>query len=191
MKKILLTGCAIAFFCAGTIAQVQDTASTDLRQNQPQVQEENQNQNSNELQQQTNDAANEVKQEAEEVKQNAEQTGNEMQKDAEQTKEKMEESTDRARDIESEAKPEASIENNAQPSPTDNAMSAPPQEPVEVLEDKEGPDNQVVYKYQDGLYYVDKEKKELVKIEESQLKDAEHKAIVKEGGNTSDKKKDQ
>jgi hypothetical protein len=189
MKKILLVGCAIAFFCAGAIAQVQDTSSTDLRQEQPQVQEENQNQdNSNELQRRTDEAGNEIKQETDEVKQDAEQTGNEIKQDAEETKEKMEEDTDRARDLESESKPEASIENNTQP--TDNAMNAP-QEPVEVLEDKEGPDNQVVYKYQDGLYYVDKEKKELVKIEESQLKDAEHKAIVKEGSATSDTQKDQ
>jgi Ni/Co efflux regulator RcnB len=190
MKKILLIGCAIAFFCAGAIAQVQDTSSTDLRQEQPQVQEENQNQdNSNELQRRTDEAGNEIKQETDEVKQDAEEAGNELKQDAEETKEKMEEDTDRARDLESESKPEASIENNAQP--TDNAMNAPPQETVEVLEDKEGPDNQVVYKYQDGLYYVDKEKKELVKIEESQLKDAEHKAIVKEGSATSENQKDQ
>jgi hypothetical protein len=50
---------------------------------------------------------------------------------------------------------------------------------VEVIEDKEGPNNQVVYKYQGGLYYVDREQEQLVKIEESQLEDAEHPAIIK------------
>jgi hypothetical protein len=58
-----------------------------------------------------------------------------------------------------------------------DANAQPPMQEIEVLEDKEGPDNQVIYKYQGELYYVDREQKQLVKIEESQLKDAEHKAI--------------
>ena len=57
------------------------------------------------------------------------------------------------------------------------ANAQPPMQEIEVLEDKEGPDNQVIYKYQGEFYYVDREQKQLVKIEESQLKDAEHKAI--------------
>ena len=57
------------------------------------------------------------------------------------------------------------------------ATTQPPMQEIEVLEDKEGPDNQVIYKYQGEFYYVDREQKQLVKIEESQLKDAEHKAI--------------
>lgn len=197
MKKILLTGFAVAFFCAGTIAQVQDTASTNLRRG-PEVQDQTQDQNntSNELQRRTDETSNEIKQDAGEIKEDAQQTGNEIKQDAEKTgdqlkqeadktQEKMEESTDRARDRASEAKPEASIENNARPTATDNSMGSTtaPQSEVEVIGDKEGPNNQVVYKYQDGFYYVDRDKKEFVKIEESQLQDAEHKAIVSDKNN--------
>jgi len=57
------------------------------------------------------------------------------------------------------------------------ATAQPPMQDIEVLEDKEGPDHQVIYKYQGGFYYVDREQQQLIKIEESQLKDAEHKAI--------------
>ena len=60
----------------------------------------------------------------------------------------------------------------------ESSASAQPAE-IEVIEDKEGPNNQVVYKYQGGLYYVDREQEQLVKIEESQLEDAEHAAIIK------------
>ena len=66
----------------------------------------------------------------------------------------------------------------ASPSTTDMGANTQPQmHEVEVLEDKEGPDNQVIYKYQGAFYYVDREQQQLVKIEESQLKDAEHAAI--------------
>ena len=57
------------------------------------------------------------------------------------------------------------------------ATAQPPMQDIEVLEDKEGPDHQVIYKYQGELYYVDREQQQLIKIEESQIKDAEHKAI--------------
>lgn len=52
---------------------------------------------------------------------------------------------------------------------------------VDVVEDKEGPDHQVVYKYQGEMYYVDRDKKELVKAEESELQDATQKVMVEEG----------
>ena len=58
-----------------------------------------------------------------------------------------------------------------------DATAQPPMQDIEVLEDKEGPDHQVIYKYQGELYYVDREQQQLIKIEESQIKDAEHKAI--------------
>ena len=106
MKKFILTVCAAALFCIGSIAQVrQDSASNNLQQEQ--------------------------------MQQGADST-NQMDMGA-----------------------------NAQPTMHE----------VEVLEDKEGPDNQVIYKYQGAFYYVDREQQQLVKIEESQLKDAEHKAI--------------
>ncbi len=71
------------------------------------------------------------------------------------------------------------------------ATTQPPMQDIEVLEDKEGPDNQVIYKYQGEFYYVDREQKQLVKIEESQLKDAEDKAIEHNAmsGNEPEKKR--
>lgn len=51
---------------------------------------------------------------------------------------------------------------------------------IEVVEDKEGPNHEVVYKYHGELYYVDRDRQELVKADESQLRDSEHKVIVKE-----------
>lgn len=53
---------------------------------------------------------------------------------------------------------------------------------VDIHESKEGPNNEVVYKYQGELYYVDREKHEFVKANESQLRDSGHKVIVKDPG---------
>jgi len=127
MKKLILTVCAAALFCIGSIAQVQDSASNNLRQ-------------------------------GDQVQQGADTTSQQMQQGADST---------------SQMDP-------ASPSPNAMDMGAtaqPPMQDIEVLEDKEGPDHQVIYKYQGGLYYVDREQQQLIKIEESQIKDAEHKAI--------------
>ena len=104
----------------------------------------------------------------------AENAGDQIQQGAERTGEQMEQGADRAKD---------QMDPSSQTAPssdaTDMGASAqPPMQEIEVLEDKEGPDNQVIYKYQGEFYYVDREQKQLVKIDESQLKDAEHKAIV-------------
>jgi penicillin-binding protein len=68
----------------------------------------------------------------------------------------------------------------------EGAMASTQAPEVEILENKEGPNNEVVYKYQGELYYVDREKGQLVKADESQLKDSDEKVIVKEGQSTSD-----
>lgn len=52
---------------------------------------------------------------------------------------------------------------------------------IEVVEGKEGPENQVVYKYQGSLWYVDRKEKIMVKANESDLKDVTHKITVHEG----------
>jgi len=127
MKKLILTVCAAALFCIGSIAQVQDSASNNLRQ-------------------------------GDQVQQGADSTNQQMQQGADST---------------SQMDP-------ASPSPNAMEMGAtaqPTMQDIEVLEDKEGPDHQVIYKYQGGFYYVDREQQQLIKIEESQIKDAEHKAI--------------
>jgi len=117
-----------------------------------------------------------------EINQGADRTGDQIQQGAEKTDESIKQGTDRPSEKMYDSGP--SSQNNSATG-SENAMgatgSAAPQTEIEVLEDKEGPNNQVVYKYQGGLYYVDKEEKKLVKIEESQLKDAEHKAVINSG----------
>ena len=55
---------------------------------------------------------------------------------------------------------------------------------VEIVEDKEGPQGQVVYKFNNEMFYVDRDgEKKLVKVEdESSLRDSKHEIIIKEGG---------
>lgn len=52
---------------------------------------------------------------------------------------------------------------------------------IEVVEDKEGPNHEVVYKYQGDLYMVDREDKKLKKVEESELRDTNHEVTIHEG----------
>jgi hypothetical protein len=79
----------------------------------------------------------------------------------------------------SKVKPEA-----GQPGQTEQVGSGQPAmtHNVEVVEDKEGPEGQVVYKMNDAYYYIDQDKqRKLVKIDESELKDVKHKVTVKTG----------
>lgn len=59
-------------------------------------------------------------------------------------------------------------------------QSSQPQSDVEVVENKEGPNSEVVYKFQGEMFYVDRDEKKIVKAEESELKDATHETIVKD-----------
>ena len=59
-----------------------------------------------------------------------------------------------------------------------------PESEVEVVESKEGPNSEVVYKFQGEMFYVDRNEKKIVKADESELKDATHKTIVKENTTT-------
>lgn len=52
---------------------------------------------------------------------------------------------------------------------------------IEVVEDKEGPNHEVVYKYQGELYMVDREEQKLKKVESSELRDTEHEVMIHEG----------
>jgi gas vesicle protein len=136
-------------------------------------------QTGNEIKEETQDAGNQLRE-------GADRTENEIQQGAERTGEQIEQGADDAKD-------QMDPSSQAAPSPNATDMGAtgqPPMQEIEVLEDKEGPDNQVVYKYQGEFYYVDREQKQLVKIDESQLKDAEHSAIEHNAtmsGNEQDK----
>jgi len=63
---------------------------------------------------------------------------------------------------------------------TEEAMSFGPD--VEIVEDKEGPQNQVVYKINDELFYVDRDQQQLVKVSESDLRDAKDHAVIHNSG---------
>lgn len=55
-----------------------------------------------------------------------------------------------------------------------------PENEVEIVENKEGPNSEVVYKFQGEMFYVDRDEKKIVKADESELKDATHETIVKD-----------
>lgn len=192
MKNLILTGCAAVFLSIGAIAQDSTSINNNLRQGVEEA-EENTQEAGNELQNRTEqtgeeikegtqEAGNEIQQGAEEtgdkIQQGVDETGNKIQQGAERTEEQMEQGAERAN--EKLDRGPTSQDDSEQNSNTADSMggTAAPQHEVEVLEEKEGPNNQVVYKYQGELYYVDREQKQLVKIEESQLKDAAHKAVV-------------
>jgi hypothetical protein len=71
---------------------------------------------------------------------------------------------------------------DASQQPTQNYQS------IEVDDTKEGPDNQVVYKYQGGLYYVDRKANKMVKANPSDLRDSKSKVIIHEGAVTTKSK---
>ena len=198
MKKLLLTGCAAALFSIGSMAQDSTSINNNLRQGVEETEERTQEagnefqrrteQAGDEIQEETQETGNEIQQGAEEtgdkIQQGVEETGNEIQQGAERTEDNMEQETGQAKEkLDQETSPSSQYAptENSNATDTENTMgsaSAPVQHEIEVLEEKEGPNNQVVYKYQGGLYYVDREQKQLVKIDESQLKDAEHKAVI-------------
>ena len=75
---------------------------------------------------------------------------------------------------------ESDEKNTDDPNAQSNAgMNTAPE--LKVVEGKEGPNNEVVYEYQNDYFYVDREEKKLVKVEKSELQDANHEVIVKDG----------
>jgi hypothetical protein len=134
-----------------------------------------------------------AEQTGEDIEQAADETGEDIRQGVERTGDEIEEETDEAtievQDQNGEQRTEQTLNNMNQefrstvdPNGQDTPMEMPE---IEVVESKEGPDNQVVYKYQGEFYYVDREKQELVKAEESELEDADHRVIVKEGNEES------
>lgn len=192
MKNLILTGCAAVFLSFGAMAQDSISINNNLRQGAEEA-EENTQEAGNELQRRTEqtgaeikdgaqDAGNEIQQGAEQtgdkIQQGVDETGNKIQQGADRTEEQMEQGAERTNDqLDQGPTSQDDSEENSNATSSMGSTAAPQHE-IEVLEEKEGPNNQVVYKYQGELYYVDREQKQLVKIEESQLKDAEHKAVV-------------
>lgn len=61
---------------------------------------------------------------------------------------------------------------------------------IEVLENKEGPNHEVVYEINGDYFYVDRKKEELVKVERSALRDSDHEVEIKEGTAAEDQNQD-
>jgi hypothetical protein len=119
------------------------------------------------------------------IKKGTNDTGNAIQNGAERTRDQMNQGTsseENHRNQNSSSGNNSTSDNSSvngngsDAQASNNNMTA--QNPVEVVDSKEGPNNEVVYKYQGELYYVDRKEQKLVKADESQLKDAKNKAVV-------------
>jgi hypothetical protein len=179
-----------------------DSVSTDFREGVNEAEQEMEqagdslNEESNELRQDAEETGEDIEEgvekAGEDVEQAAEEAGEDIEKGVERTGDEIEKRTKRAGDETEEATDrtlnkmnkdfESSVEGEDQQASADY-KTAPE---LEVVEDKEGPNNEVVYKYQDEYFYVDREKKEVVKVKASDLEDADHKVIVKEGEKSPD-----
>lgn len=150
----------------------------------------------NEIRQGAENTGNEIEERTENagdrIEQGAERTGNEIEQGAERTGDQIQRGAQDVKDeVNGNDNPSSmnnNMNNDAQSSTQESAMATPPQPAeIEVVKDKEGPNNEVVYKYQGGMYYVDREQKQLVEIDESQLQDAEHEAIISNSGDSDNK----
>ena len=169
------------------------------------------------LMQQGNDAGNQLRDDAREmrdsVRQDAEQAGNEMQQGVQQTTDQVENRVRTTRDdlrqgaTRTGNQVKQGAEQATQPTQADSSSGSANQDQgsstmtsensgenstpseLEVVEGKEGPNNEVVYKFNGEMWYVDRATKEMVKADESKLKDSKHKVMVHEGTTTNAKSK--
>lgn len=199
MKKILLTVFAASLFSLTVNAQDKDTTRTESNQFRNTEQQETTpadeaiDSASTDFQQGVNDAERDaekagenIREESENVREGVKETGEDIKEGAKRTGDKIEQNTEKAaEEMKQDPDRKDNSEGNKTTESTDpnqegtaNYNAAPE---IEVVEAKEGPDNQVVYKYQGGFYYVDREEMKLVKIEESELQDADQKMIIKGG----------
>ncbi|MEX1240664.1 MAG: hypothetical protein WEB30_13145 [Cyclobacteriaceae bacterium] len=179
-----------------------DSVSTDFQEGVNETEQEidqaedNLQQESNELRQDAEETGEDIEEGAErageDIDQAAEETGEDIEQGAERTGDEIEQSTDQAVDKTEQAADgtlnemnkdlESSVEGKNQQGSADHKTASE----LEVVENKEGPNNEVVYKYQDEYFYIDRDKKTVVKAKESELEDAGHKVVVKEGKKSSD-----
>jgi hypothetical protein len=106
------------------------------------------------------------------VKEDARQQGEQMKEGAEKTMNKVQGQVDSA---------------TSESSATDSGMAAAP---VDVVDGKEGPMGEVVYKFGDDMFYIDQTKeKKLVKVKDSELKESRHQVRVSDNPVSTDSKK--
>ncbi len=217
MKKILLTACAAVTITIAGVAQEQKTSpSSDYKKDKVQQAADstyhhadttlNQgvNRTGQRLENQADETGKDIRQGVDKMDQGVERTGDQLREGAEkvgtETKEGVQRAGENAEDNAEGAMNKmdttgtgttSSNENKNDSQQAVNATESGEPKPyheVVVVEDKEGPNGEVVYKFNDMYYYVDRDKdKKLVKIDESELKDIKHKVIVKTGGKKSGK----
>lgn len=213
MKKLFLTGVTAALFSFAALGQQRDSVQnesnqfrqSDQQQQNPAATDTSSIYNNQEQQQPDQDIqqqpGNEFNQDANGVQDSVNQ--NDMERPSNQYQEnpsnQYQENSQQSQDM--QQTPETDDNLNRQPdnqqtdstlngmndqfrsSVEDNqGMAQAPD--IEVVKDKEGPDNQVVYEYKGDFYYVDRQKKELVKADKSDLQNAEHEVIIDQGGET-------
>jgi hypothetical protein len=203
MKKLLLTGIAAAMFSIAAIGQERGSEERNEFRQETEQAEENIQEESNEFRRDVEETGedieegaertaddieegaervgDDIEQGAEDVEQGAERTGEQIEESAEETGEEMDQATEQTLDEMNEDF-ESTVEDDDQQG--NAAFNAAPE--LEVVEGKEGPNNEVVYQYQNEYFYVDRENKKLVKAEASELQDAEHDVIVKDAQEGSD-----
>ena len=125
------------------------------------------------------------------LRQNADSAKNEMQNDADQTRQQLRNEGERTdNNLQSdEEKVRDGVNDRSTREPQDSTGAngtGMANAPLEVIPDKEGPNNEVVYKFQGEMYYVDREKKELVKVNDSDLKNSKSELMIHEGPVTKD-----
>lgn len=216
MKKLLLTGCAAVMITIAGLAQQKPIESSDYTKNKINQAADSAYHDADttlnqgidragqRLENQADETGNDIREGAQKLDQGAERTGDQLQEGAQKVGTETREGVQRAGEEIEQAGDRtmnqtdttgtgstSSTENNNDSQQAVNATGSGEPQPkvyhdVTVLEDKEGPNGEVVYKFNDGLYYVDRDKqKKLVKVEESELKDIRHKVIVKTGGKKS------
>ena len=218
-KILLTTCAAALFSLAAYAQEEQDTTQSnqyrpipqeqDLQVDTTEVEQSNQFRNEsleqtennldstfNDLNEELEEGEQDIRDESDQAEQRMEEgvqnTGQDIEQGAENAEENVREAGE---DIERNA--EDSLQHNdGQPqsdmNQNESASGAPAgitAEDVQVVEEKEGPNNEVVYEIDGDVFYVDREKKELVKVKKSDLKDSKHEVEIKEGTASGDDSK--
>lgn len=190
--------------------QAVDTASNDFQQGVNELEQEteqaedNLQQESNEFRQGVQETGDDIEREAEQAEDNLRQEGNEFREGARDARDDIEQGVERGaermgqpgQETEQETEQtldnmnrdfESTVEDENRQDNADQASADYNQAPeLEVVEDKEGPNSEVVYEYEGEYFYVDRDKKEVVKKEKSELEDARHDVIINEGAEGDD-----
>ena len=216
MKKLLLTLFAGALFTIGAMAQIQeDTTATDnnLTDMQPAGEADRPGED---VERGREDARDSVQQGTERTSggiqegvQPREESNDAIERNADKTQPEFKEGIDnnegsiRSGSDETERKSEApentedAIEKgtsslNTAPPPVSEAEAAQMRvatgPEIEVVESREGPMNEVVYKYKGEMFYVDRNNNSIVKVEDGDLNDIGENRIVHKKEKTSKRK---